>query len=230
MHQSRLGSIWCHTRYSVSVKVSNWVRDEGLQWSSGKLREAFSLGSCAAFVRTTRRGIHPVFEMWPRSGERRWIRHCVPQTQAGRDDGWFNGVRLRCVWYAVIVPCMRLLMRGRLYDSQNMTHSSLASDFSRDVKSLTVHHITELTSLLNDDVNRRCSDHHASFTRVDATALYLSFVCIFSTCWIIRHEQGDTVFICGSPSAGVKHNKLLHPMLPKLTHLSVTSQFYVIAK
>lgn len=137
------------------MKVSNWVRDEGLQWSCGKLREAFSLGSCAAFMKTTTRGINPVFEMWLCSSKWRRIRHCVPQTQAGRDEGWFHGVRLRCVLYAVIVPCMRLLMRGRLYDSQNMTHSSVATDFSRDLKPLTVHHITELKALLNYDVNAR---------------------------------------------------------------------------
>lgn len=136
--------------------MSNWVRDEGLQWSRGKLREAFSLGSCAAFMKTTTRGIHPTFEMWLCSGERRWIRHCVPQTQAGRDDGWFNGVRLRCVLYAVIVPCMRLLTRGRhIWFTKHDSFLSVASDFSRDVKPLTIPRITELTAPLNYDVNTR---------------------------------------------------------------------------
>lgn len=135
--------------------MSNWVRDEGLQRSCGKLREAFSLGSCAAFVKTTTRGIHPAFEMWPRSGKRRWIRRCVPQTQAGGDDGWFNGVRLRCVLYAVIVPCMRLLMRGRLYDSQNMTHSSLWLWISAGTYSPSAYITSELTALLNYDVKAR---------------------------------------------------------------------------
>lgn len=46
-------------------------------------------------------------------------------TPARRDTAdlmaWGSGVFL----YAVVTSCMRLLMRGRLYDSQNMTHSSL---------------------------------------------------------------------------------------------------------
>lgn len=213
--------------------MSNWVRDEGRQWSCGKLREAFSLGSRAAFVRTTTRGIHPVFEMRPRSGKRRWSRHCVPQKQAGRDDGWFNGVRLRCVLYAVIVPCMRLLMRGRLYDSQNMTHSSLALDFSRDLKSFTVHHITELTALLNYDVNVRQELQRPPrfLYSIGVTAVFcVYFLYMLDNKTLTFAEQGDSVFICGFPSVGVKYNKLLHLMLPKLTHLSVISQFYVIAK
>lgn len=70
-------------------------------------------------------GIHPACEVRRRWGKRRWICHCVPQTPARRDTAdlmaWGSGV----FSYAVVTSCMRLLMRGRLYDSQNMTHSSL---------------------------------------------------------------------------------------------------------
>lgn len=99
----------------------------GAQWNAGALREAFSLRSSAVFVKQSPRmckralwGIHPACVNAAAQGSG-YVTACHTRWRYG----WFNGAPLRCVLHAAAAARMRLLVRGRLYDSQIMTHSSL---------------------------------------------------------------------------------------------------------
>lgn len=113
---------------------------------------------------------------------------------------------------------------------------SVASDFSRDLKSFSVHHIRAHSSakLWREGASGvAATTTHPLLNRCDlsvAAVFCVYFLYMLGNNTLTFAEQGDTVFICGFPSVGVKYNKLQHPMLPNLTRLSVISQFSVIAK
>lgn len=147
---------------SVSIEVPNWITNENRCETT--LHKVFGSSPCL-WNKADECAKELCEEFTPHvqcDCTRPWVCHCVPQTPVGRDYGWFNGVRLQCVLYAVAAPCMRRLLRGRLYDSQIMTHSSLRLQLSgfqqmRKLLNWTSHQRAHRSATVNYDASRRHS-------------------------------------------------------------------------